>query len=301
MATGACGINCDTCRLNLRGICSTCGSGTSEEGRLKLAAQERLLGAPCPILACAAMNSIAYCLRDCRAFPCENFNNTPYPFSKGFLAMQERRRKEHLKAKAPYGGNVSVPTEFWDDLSQKDMAILCEAAGADWDAPSGMVMRFLNEEIRVDVTQRLLQRRKDGQWESWDHPYLELMVLAYLLQVTHSRTKGQMVGVMDLKDAHFFQGPHTIDTVPLVKRFGRDPEGLKVAGRQLGGSTLEMADAAICLEPFPKIPIYYVLWAGDDEFPAKLTVLFDKSIDLHLSADAIWGIVGLVSDALLNA
>ena len=44
MATGACGINCDTCRLNLRGTCSTCGSGTSEEGRLKLAAQERLLG-----------------------------------------------------------------------------------------------------------------------------------------------------------------------------------------------------------------------------------------------------------------
>jgi hypothetical protein len=215
--------------------------------------------------------------------------------------MQERRRKENLEAKDPYGGKASVPPEFWDDLDQKDLAVLCEAADAAWDRPSGVVMRFLHEEIRVDVAQRSLQRRKQGQWEVWKHPYLELMTLAYLLQVSHSRLKNQMVGVMDLKDAHFFQGPHTIDTTSLVKRFGQDPGGLKAAGIRLGGKVLDMADAAVCLEPFPKIPIYYVLWAGDDEFPAKLTVLFDKSIDLHLAADAIWGIVGLVSDALLNS
>ena len=62
-----------------------------------------------------------------------------------------------------------------------------------------------------------------------------------------------------------------------------------------------MADAAVCLKPFPKIPVYYILYAGDEEFPAKLSVLFDRSIERHLSADAIWGLVGLVSDALLNA
>ena len=300
MATGACGINCDTCRLNLRGTCSSCGGGTSDEGRLKLAAQERLLGAPCPILACAVMNNIAHCLRDCGSFPCENFSNGPYPFSQGFLAMQTRRRKENLKARTPYGGNVTVPAEFWDDLAQRDMAILCEAADTAWDAPSGVIMRFLNEEIRVDVEKKCLQHRKGEQWERWEHPYLELMALAYLLQVSHSSIKGEMVGVMDLKEAHFFQGPHTIDTVPLVKRYGKDPQAFKAAGRQLGGEALDMADAALCLVPFPKIPVYYVLWAGDEEFPAKLTVLFDKSIELHLSADAIWGIVGLVSDALLN-
>lgn len=56
MPTGACGINCDTCRLNLLGICTTCGSGTSAEAQRKMAAQQRLLGAPCPILDCAAIN-----------------------------------------------------------------------------------------------------------------------------------------------------------------------------------------------------------------------------------------------------
>lgn len=215
--------------------------------------------------------------------------------------MQTSDRKENLKAKAPYGGSVSVPAEFWDDLALKDMAVLCEAAGAVWDPPAGICMRFLNQEIRVDVGHKGLERLEGEGWVPWEHSYLTLMALAYLLQVTHSRVKEQMVGVMDLKDAHFFQGPHTIDTASLVERYGRDPEAFKAAGRQLGGEILDMADAAICLEPFPKIPIYYVLWAGDDEFPAKLTVLFDKSIDFHLAADAIWGIVGLVSDALLNS
>jgi len=258
------------------------------------------LGAPCSILACAALNHIAYCLRDCSAFPCENFTGGTYPFSDGFLQMQARRRKENARARAPYGGNVDVPDAFWEDLAQKDLSILCEAAGAVFEPPSGVIMPFLNEEIRVDVLQRRLRRHSGHGWLDWGHPYLELMSLAYLLQVTHSGLRNEMVGVMDLKDAHFFQGPHAIDTTSLVKRYGEDSKAFQQAGKRLGGEPLETADAAFALKPFPKVPIYYLLWAGDQEFPAKLSILFDRSIERHLSADAIWGIVGLVSDALLN-
>jgi len=44
--------------------------------------------------------------------------------------MQSRCREENLKDRAPYGGNITVPDEFWEDLAQKDIAILCEAAEA---------------------------------------------------------------------------------------------------------------------------------------------------------------------------
>ncbi len=210
-------------------------------------------------------------------------------------------RNEKLKARAPYGGNVKVPKEFWEDLARKDRPLLCEAAGALLHGPTCVNLRFLHEEIRIDVDKRCLQHRNGEVWEPLEHPYLELMILAYLLKVTYGDIKGEMVGVMDLKTAHFFQGPHTIDITPLVKRYGEDPRGFKQAGKQLGGTFLEMGDAAFCLNPFPKIPFYYILWAGDEEFPAKLSVLFDRSIELHLPADAIWGLVGLVSDVLLNA
>jgi hypothetical protein len=86
----------------------------------------------------------------------------------------------------------------------------------------------------------------------------------------------------------------------LLARFGGKPADLKKAGLQYGASILDLADAAICLTPFPKIPLYYLLWAGDEEFSASLSILFDRSIEHHLSADAIWGIVTWVSDALVN-
>ncbi|MBI4768422.1 MAG: DUF3795 domain-containing protein [Deltaproteobacteria bacterium] len=90
--TGACGINCYTCKLFTEGRCSSCGSGLSEQATRKLASQLRIMGGVCPILNCAVERKIEYCLRDCESFPCPHFKFGPYPFSEGFLQMQIRRR-----------------------------------------------------------------------------------------------------------------------------------------------------------------------------------------------------------------
>ena len=116
MPTGACGVNCDVCYLNRIDVCSSCGPGISHEAAAKIEAQKRLFGHPCPVLACAQMNGVAYCLKDCLNFPCENFKTGPYPYSDGFLQMQERRRKQKPPAKTPSGENLEVPPLFWDDL-----------------------------------------------------------------------------------------------------------------------------------------------------------------------------------------
>ncbi len=110
-----------------------------------------------------------------------------------------------------------------------------------------------------------------------------------------------MVSVNDLKDAHFFQGPHELKTRPLLDRFGHDREAFVKASEKLGGQRVDLADAAFCFYPFPKVPVYYLLWEGDEDFAPTLSILFDKSIERHLAADAIWGLVNMVSDAILWA
>jgi len=300
MPTGACGINCDVCRLNTEGLCSSCGSGTSPAGKRKMAAQEKLLGAPCAILSCAILNQVAYCLHDCDAFPCENFGNGEYPFSSGYLQMQTRRRAEKIATRAPYGDSVSVPPEYWEQLQKTDLKQLCPRAAVMVDADGGILATAFNKEIRVDVTMREIQKGGPGQWRKTADPFLELMLLVYLLNVTDHPFKNEMVGVQGLKDAQFFQGPHELKTGKLAAKFGSDPDLFRKAGLQLGGTGLQEADAAICLRPFPKIPVYYLLWGTDDEFPAKISILFDRSIDYHLPADAIWGIVSVATDMLLN-
>ena len=106
-----------------------------------------------------------------------------------------------------------------------------------------------------------------------------------------------MVGVKDLKEGQFFAGPHELRAAPLLERFGDHPEGFRRAGLALGGHQLEMADAAFRLFPFPRVPLYFLLWTGDDEFQPRLQVLFDRSIEFVLPADAIWALVNRVIHA----
>jgi hypothetical protein len=53
------------------------------------------------------------------------------------------------------------------------------------------------------------------------------------------------------------------------------------------------------LLPFPRVPVYYLLWQGDDEFEPRVTVLLERSIENVLAADAIWALINRVTTALL--
>lgn len=300
MPTGPCGIDCDACGLNARGVCSTCGPGRSREAALKQEAQLRILGAPCPILACAIERGVDHCSRDCEAYPCPPFTSGPYPFSRSFLDMQERRRREPPPDRSPSGGRVDVPSEYWDTLSGRDLAGLCQNAGARPHPPDGILLPCLKEYVLIDRGNRRLLRQTHAGWEPVDHPLLELLCLLYLLGASPVPVRNEVVGVRELKNAHFFTGPHDLDTGPLLTRFGRDPAGFRQAAERLEGEPVDLAaDAAYCFPVFPKVPLFLLLWAGDEEFPPRMTVLFDRSIEEHLAVDAVWGLFNLVSKRLL--
>jgi len=285
--------------LQVRGICSTCGPGNSVEAQKKMAAQLRILGAPCPILECASSRGIAYCLRDCDEFVCERFRG--YPFSEGFLKMQERRRSPSSQALDPVKEKIQVPVSYWEALEKKEMTTLCADGLGEAYSPEDIVLSVLGREILVDRKNRSLRHKNHGEWEPVAYPLLELLILVYLLHVGPQLLSRQLISVQELKTAHFFQGPHELNTRGVLDRFGRDLNGFKKAAASLGGKAEKMADAAYRIPALPKVPLYYLLWEGDDEFDPRLSVLFDRTVERHLSADAIWGIVALVSDALLKA
>ncbi|OQY52734.1 MAG: hypothetical protein B6245_23385 [Desulfobacteraceae bacterium 4572_88] len=301
MPTGACGINCDVCKLRLLEICSTCGSGKSPDAHKKLDAQKRIFGGTCIILECACMNHLEYCMRDCDAFPCDNFSLGPYPFSQGFLDMQKRRRKQRPPALSHNTTPVSVPPEYWEILQEKDIPALCNLALAEPHPPGGLRFRFLQEDILLDIGASCLKRLKKGKWEKSDDPLLELVTLVYLTHVKSFHPLGRdIVGTRDLREAHFFQGPHELKTRPLLERYGNDLDGFRKAAEHLGGKAIDMADAAYLLFPFPRVPLYYLFWEGNEEFRPRMSVLFDRSIEESFAADAIWGLVSRVSTALLT-
>jgi len=261
----------------------------------------KLFGAACPVLACAIEKRVAYCMRDCEDFPCERFRSGPYPFSEGFLSMQERRRNEAAQHRAPSGDRISVSPQYWDDLAAKDLAVLCADAEVTLHPQSGILMPFLNDWILVDAKAKSIYMECRGTWQHIEDPLMTLLCLVYLLGVSPRALVNRPVSAAQLKCAHFFRGPHELSLGPLERRFGEDIDGFRKAAEALGGIPLPMADAAYMLKAFPKIPVYILLWEQDEEFEARVSVLFDQSIEAHLAADAIWGLVSLITRRLLTS
>lgn len=300
MATGACGINCDVCKLNLIGTCSTCGPGRSPEAESKLAAQKHLFGSACPILECACLNHVDHCMRDCSLFPCENYKMGPYPFSSGFLDMQKRRLSQNPPAITPQGKAIVIPEEYWTNLVQRDINTLCNFTLSE-PAENGITFPFLNLNVMIDFSERCLKKDNQGQWERLNDPLLELITLLYFNRVNALHSKGRrLVSTHDLKEGHFFKGPHALNLGPLVQRYQDNLADFAQAAETLKAEKVGMADASFVFKPYPRIPIYYLMWNKDNEFKAEADVLFDMSIEHYLDAAGIWGLVNLVTRCILQ-
>ena len=196
---------------------------------------------------------------------------------------------------------TTVPSRHWEDLKKKDVEILCNTSLGRLYPEKGLVLSVFKEEMLVDLEGGCLRWTTNGESEeAIDCPLLELMTLVYLLNVSPEPIHQDMISVSELKDAIFFQGPHALRTGSLIKKYGFDVGGFKASAEKLAGEALDMADASFRFLPFPKIPMVYLLWEGDEEFGPNLSVLFDRSIEHHLNADGIWGIVGIISDLLAN-
>ena len=164
----------------------------------------------------------------------------------------------------------------------------------------GEIVQIDKEYVLVDMGDRCIRRQSEDRWERIDNPLLELVCLVYLLNAEPEPINQEMVSVKELKSAHFFTGPHALRVEPLLDRYGKDLDSFMEAAESVGGEALDLADVAYKFLAFPKVPLYYLLWKGDEEFEPRLSILFDRSIEHHLAADAIWGLVNLVSDVLLS-
>ncbi|MGD9876248.1 DUF3786 domain-containing protein, partial [Desulfococcus sp.] len=79
--------------------------------------------------------------------------------------------------------------------------------------------------------------------------------------------------------------------IPLAERFSGKPEALAEAARRIGGLDKirehPSADAAWRFTPLPKVPVMLLFWNQDDEFEAKIKLLFDETVCEHLDIESI--------------
>lgn len=213
--------------------------------------------------------------------------------------MQKRRQKEFPKAYADDGSHLILAKEYWQAAECRDATTVCNLTLFDPISAGCYRFRFLNTEMEIDLTHRCLKRLDDEEEpQTVEDPLLTMVAVLYLKNVQQLFPIGRdIVGSKELKEGHFFSGPHEFRLAPLIERFGKDREGFIKACERLGGQRMDMADAAYRLHPFPRLALYFLLWTGDDEFKPRIQVLFDRPIETILAADAIWALVNRVAAA----
>jgi hypothetical protein len=63
---------------------------------------------------------------------------------------------------------------------------------------------------------------------------------------------------------------------PLAERYGRSPGDLLRDTSSLGGTRIEMGDAAVNVQAFPRLKMAIAVWLGDEEVPGRAMMLFDS-------------------------
>jgi hypothetical protein len=126
-----------------------------------------------------------------------------------------------------------------------------------------------------------------------------VLLLHYLIHADGSPLRGRWVGYKDIPGGLMYAGVFARRvTEPLIKKFGKSAKEFKEIGIQSGGNPMDLGDASFTLNALPMIPLQYVLWEGDDEFPPSLQLLFDASVDHYLSLEDIV-VLGQMSTARL--
>lgn len=87
---------------------------------------------------------------------------------------------------------------------------------------------------------------------------------------------------------------------PLVRAFGFDRHAFLDAGRSLGAKEEGFGDASFTLFAFPKVPVTFVLWEGDAEFPPSARALFDPSVTGYLPLEDIVVVSKLAAGRILK-
>jgi len=182
---------------------------------------------------------------------------------------------------------------LWENLAQADPQAACRRSKAQFDAAtSSYFLDFLQEHYRLEPNNRVIKPVSGPIPVGGPSIDLQIILITYLLNSQKIPLAEKIVAPSSLSGGkNFFQGSHRLPIEPLVERYGRDRKGFLDRGSSLGATQKDYGDVALAFTALPRVPVVMVLWEADDEFPPRLSVLFDATVDQHLPLDAIYGLV----------
>lgn len=111
--------------------------------------------------------------------------------------------------------------------------------------------------------------------------YLAILILHYLIGSLKNTyvPSGEWISFKQIEGGEtYFPAFHKGVIEPLLRKYGKHPEGIFSALDRLGAEKIDISDTAIEVTAFPEIRVRIIMYKGDDEFEPEANILFDRSL-----------------------
>ena len=184
--------------------------------------------------------------------------------------------------------------QVWDILDGLEAEEVCTRCNVSYETSSSTYhLKSFSCDIIVCIQERTLKSyHPTGSFLVNDLGiYSRLAILWYLIKAKNIPLSGELINPSTLPGGEMFlRGTHILPLDMISSRFGTEIPAFFEAGRGLGASKVVYADASLKLFPVPGIPVFLLLWEGDEEFSANSSILFDSTCVAQLPTDIIWAI-----------
>ena len=146
---------------------------------------------------------------------------------------------------------------------------------------------YFHQQYRIDQRTGMLTLEEEPEREL---PFNAVMTIYHLFYYAKPEAKvsGRFVPFREVKRAAPFDAAFKRNVLDAAARtFDGHLAELHRACQALGGRPLKQGDAGYEILAFDCMPLQFVFWDGDDEFPAQANILFDADITDFLHEETV--------------
>jgi hypothetical protein len=202
---------------------------------------------------------------------------------------------EEAETELLYIDPFQIDSSLWEALRHADHSTICENAGVGYDSDrKAYEIPFLGVRFFCFPEEELIEAAESAPWHRVDFE-LTLAVLHYLLESRPGDASGHWIGAKDIPGGEaFFRGPHQLPLDRILSGLDNRPELFAAAMERLGGRRIDTGDVSFAVDAFPRVPLLFVLWLGDEEFDSAMNLLFDEAVSNHFpKLDALWALANV--------
>ena len=191
--------------------------------------------------------------------------------------------------------------DLWNTLRGLDIIDTERRSLSEYNrATQSYRLRILNRNYDISPANSSIELAESSPDQTPDF-YLQLAAVNYLIGAKDLPLIGKWTAETQFPSGPlFFRGPHKMPIHKLEEVFGLNQDGFAFSSHSYGGRRVDGGDCAFEFFFFPRLPLRLILWLADEEFPARMIFLFDRSADQHFKLDGLWAVGKALANQLIQ-